>query len=327
MLTAALLNDTRRERLHIGCNLTVKNIILAAKEANIHIRYTDKYHKERPTRKFIKNIKDCDLILLNGEGTLHDSAGKLLFEKCLEAKRFGKKIYLINTVWQNNQYLEKYLPKLDAIYVRESLSKQEISKNYQGHVKIVPDMVFYNVNNDKRSNNINKSDTVAFDSVIEEVSSAVSQYCNVYKIPMYFMGTAHFKKFSIRNKKMILNLFSNCKQMSPFITNPYKINEFMYVVTGRYHGACLSILNEIPFISIESNTHKIKGMLLDANLDIETHHINNKTITPSTIDECINNLKKNIDINTFKAACKNYKNIAQSKIKMMFSEISNHGNT
>lgn len=38
------------------------------------------------------------------------------------------------------------------------------------------------------------------------------------------------------------------------------------IITGRFHGVCLAILLERPFIAVTSNTHKIEGMLVDAML-------------------------------------------------------------
>jgi exopolysaccharide biosynthesis predicted pyruvyltransferase EpsI len=46
----------------------------------------------------------------------------------------------------------------------------------------------------------------------------------------------------------------------------YAIKEASLVVIGRFHGACLSILAQRPFVAISSNTRKIQGLLADARL-------------------------------------------------------------
>jgi polysaccharide pyruvyl transferase WcaK-like protein len=38
------------------------------------------------------------------------------------------------------------------------------------------------------------------------------------------------------------------------------------IVTGRFHMVCLAMLARTPFIALEGNTHKIEGVLADANL-------------------------------------------------------------
>lgn len=39
------------------------------------------------------------------------------------------------------------------------------------------------------------------------------------------------------------------------------------LVCGRFHAACLAIVTDKPFTCYPSNTHKTKGMMLDAGLD------------------------------------------------------------
>lgn len=36
------------------------------------------------------------------------------------------------------------------------------------------------------------------------------------------------------------------------------------VVTGRFHGVCLAIPARRPFLALASNTHKVEGLLADA---------------------------------------------------------------
>ena len=38
------------------------------------------------------------------------------------------------------------------------------------------------------------------------------------------------------------------------------------IVTGRFHMVCMAMLAGTPFIALPGNTHKIEGMLEDANL-------------------------------------------------------------
>jgi polysaccharide pyruvyl transferase WcaK-like protein len=35
------------------------------------------------------------------------------------------------------------------------------------------------------------------------------------------------------------------------------------LITGRFHGVCLSVLANTPFLAYESNSHKIRGILKD----------------------------------------------------------------
>jgi hypothetical protein len=45
-----------------------------------------------------------------------------------------------------------------------------------------------------------------------------------------------------------------------------RISSKSLIVTGRFHMLCMAMLARTPFIALPGNTHKIEGMLTDANL-------------------------------------------------------------
>ncbi|OLA72414.1 MAG: hypothetical protein BHW62_10215 [Acinetobacter sp. CAG:196_36_41] len=116
-IKAYILNDTSREKHHAGCLLVMKNLKTLCKKYGIEILFSDKALPDENIDiiQFKENIKRFDLLLLNGEGTLHHSRATNFFEKCEIAKDLKKKVILLNTVWQDNQNTEHYLELFDLV--------------------------------------------------------------------------------------------------------------------------------------------------------------------------------------------------------------------
>jgi hypothetical protein len=288
-----LLNDTRRDKNHIGCELVVKNIYQLCKDFNMSIIYSDSaYPCNNQDMTLYSNIlKDCDIVIFNGEGTLHDSAGINMFEKCKIAKKMGKSVFLINTVWQNNKKTEKYLELFDLIACRESLSYQEIPIRYRNKTIIVPDLTFYNklIVRDKNTK------IIFTDSVIPEVSKILKNLAKIHNADFYY-------------------LYNNNEEDSKYLSEDIVANltEDSIIVTGRFHALTLGIKYGIKTLAIPSNTHKIEGLLKDVSAE-------ELLITKY---DCINEklkeiLRSNIDIN-FSLYCDN----ANIKIRELFKYIS-----
>lgn len=148
-------------------------------------------------------------------------------------KKIGKKVFLINTVIQEIDY---DLSIFDAIYTRESLSSQ-------GKYPVVHDACFHTI----LDNSNNKEEYVLFlDSVLPEVNKKILKAYESYN------GNKKHVKMD-QNKYNLEEFIDLCQNAS-------------FIVTGRYHGAVFSIMCEKKFIAIESNTHKISGLLKDLDL-------------------------------------------------------------
>ncbi|WP_157832911.1 hypothetical protein [Thiolinea disciformis] len=154
ILTATLVNDTSVLN-HYGCKLVVKNIFKVTSKYSINIIHTVSVGKnwENDTDKI--NILRSDLVLVNGEGTIHHSKRRalILTKVATFCKELKKPCFLINCVYQeNNNTINEHVRKFMKIYARESLTQQELEKIGIKSI-IVPDMTFYDQSLFKSNNN------------------------------------------------------------------------------------------------------------------------------------------------------------------------------
>ena len=135
-----ILNDT--SNYHNGCK-QVMNFIYSKMENYEVVSFSIKNIRSNENL-----LKDIDVLIINGEGTMHDNAiraEELLSVGKLAKKSYNIKTFLINSVWQrNNRRVTKdYLRYFDYISVREIFSKNEIKKYIDKDVIINLDLSYY----------------------------------------------------------------------------------------------------------------------------------------------------------------------------------------
>lgn len=313
-----LLNDTSREIGHIGCTQTISNILSACEDHNMEVIFRDMIVSgDFDSIDFRKKIAECDALLVNGEGTLHHNAANSLFLKCLIAKEEGKSVFLINSVWQENNLTRKYVDIFDLIYVRETLSEAAIREDGRHIVSVVPDMIFYS-----STDIVTKSigiGGIVIDSVIGEISKELAEFSVSEKLPFYFMGQWHKNNFFKKNRWFfILPWRMKGKKV---IGNIAEISDREYVITGRYHGACLAMIVGVPFIAVSSNTHKIQGIIKDAGIDDLIPCILQKDLNIQSLKNAKNKIKE-VNKSEYRKRVSFYRNNAKKRISDMFLEIS-----
>lgn len=226
-MNVLFVNDT--SNYHCGSFLTCEtlfNLINPKCTTLEKLKTGDFKHKEE--------IYFYDLVIINGEGTFHHNSLNVnkLYNLAKRFKSKGKKVVLINTVIQDINY---NLDIFDYISVRES-------KSSYGKYPVVHDVCFYK----KIDNSKNKEEYVLF------VDSVTSNK----KKDIYFQ----YNKFEGEKKYVEMNSKLKLDECMELFKNSFCI------VTGRYHGVVFSIMCEKRFLAIESNTHKISGLLKDLNL-------------------------------------------------------------
>jgi polysaccharide pyruvyl transferase WcaK-like protein len=226
---AVLLNDTSDEG-HLVCPQVVQNIKTLCAKNGIEIlgSFTRKNVQDR-CPELLKQTQKTDFIIINGEGTLHHSP--VIGSELLS---FGNKpIILINAVWEKMFLVSKFLDKFFYICVRESKSYEEIIKIVPSKkVQIVPDTIFYTVGE-------YAVQKIGFgDSVMGFVKEELSREINFFPLQ---------KGEKVPDLQAYINWMKSLD---------------LYV-TGRFHGVCLAMMLQIPFLAIPSNSHKIEGLLAD----------------------------------------------------------------
>lgn len=232
MATVLLLNNT--EHYHAGCK---KVIEFFKKEFSNHTLIIPK------TLKNI-NVNDYDLIILNGEGSMHSSNVRPKMIKWLsllnEAFDKGIKTALVNTVWQNNSpEVTKMLEKISYVSVREIKSKNEILKIINKHIDVFLDLSYY-------------IDPVYSDNVKESNIVVGNRYVD--------RGSILFNNFG---EDAQIDIFTE-----DWNTIVSKLKKSKILITGRHHEMYAACKARCPFVILEGNSHKNQGLIETFNIQI-----------------------------------------------------------
>lgn len=239
---AILINDTSGES-HLGCDNVIRNIKLLCKKNGMEVIRT-LTRQDINNRRNLHRIKDCDIIVVNGEGTLHDGWGRDWLTKFIKLIPKDKKAVLINSVWHNMGKI-KGLDKFSLISVRELNSFESIVKDYPRPDKIwvVPDVIFYT--------EVPKKIHIGYgDSNNGSITDKLNKHGNYF--PLHYKRIGTFKYPGVLKAQDLKSYHKWLKSLDLHIT-------------GRFHGVCLSAMAGAPFLAFESNARKIEGILRDMN--------------------------------------------------------------
>lgn len=220
-------------RLHCGCQAVVAYIKSIFKDKDF---------------EFVKKLDDADLLVVNGEGTMHHTSSgfKKKMNLIQAAQASGKKTYLINTVWEKNSNLyDSVLMGLDGFIVRESASQLDLVKNHGLNADVRLDFSYFcelkevskykNLNGSKCLTDFYSSD---FGGWVKYSGGAISKY-----------------------PYLKMNDFS----WSEFVKT---LSTSSLLITGRHHAVFAACKARTPFVALESNTHKISGFVRMSNIPI-----------------------------------------------------------
>lgn len=128
----AVLNDTAAGFAttggnHFGCELVMETLY------DQLAKHGHEVVQKVPSNKRDRVSTEVDLVIVNGEGSLHSGRRRELVDVAM-----SRPAILINTVWQRNQPTN--LQHFKHITVRESLSAKEMGCNPE----VIPDLLFAN---------------------------------------------------------------------------------------------------------------------------------------------------------------------------------------
>jgi len=244
-------------------------------------------------------MSNCDAVVFNGEGTLHHGNGGNLFEKCLLAKELGKKVFLINSLWEKNEKSRQFLELFDLISVRDSTVKENvINDGYTGEVVVTPDMIFLDPDDTLPKSSV---PMLAFvDSVKRETSKRLFALAKKRECNFYSMSESEQKGVKPH-------------RLAHLLDNPPAF-PFSLLVSGRFHASCLAIKSGIPVLSIKSNTAKTEGMLSDANISLDHYFLHSaRDLTEERLRAFIHG-----DHGRFLDAAHDYAREADKRIQSLF---------
>jgi polysaccharide pyruvyl transferase WcaK-like protein len=224
----------------------------------------------------IKKIKECDLLILNGEGSLHGCNVELIkFVQYLSyAKKIGKKTAIINHSLQfDNKKAKKYLENLytysDINYFREELS---LNNSHQINVKnsfLVPDAAFLNYEIDTSYlmiegiplKYIASSGSVVLKEDNRKYFDLLYKLGKYFNLPIVFIASCAVDKSfkELVTKEYEFTYYDETQLSVAQVQKAIKESEFFY--SGRFHLNIFSATVGKIFIPFISNTVKMQGFL------------------------------------------------------------------
>ena len=282
--TAVIMNDTRRHR-HFGCARVMRVI-----EENLSRRGIDVTGRSllwsdwRRDWRFLAAMTSCDVIVINGEGTLHHGAesGRRLLEVVDHPLRGKTPVALLNALYQENPLAwRRYIEKIDLVSARDSRSAEELQRVAARPVDVVPDLSLADSSDGLLDEPPRRDLVYVGDSVVEEQREQLARASrgsdDVRILPILLSPHAVRPELppGVRQLREGWNRLRDAvaRLGAPRAIRSADEREYLrwlargrLHVTGRFHAVCLSLVTRTPFLAITSNSWKIEALLEDAGL-------------------------------------------------------------
>ncbi|GAA3860007.1 polysaccharide pyruvyl transferase family protein [Celeribacter arenosi] len=269
-----VMNDTST-RYHHGCARVMRLLVqgLESRGLTVTARSAAR-HEWAKDAAFIDALGDADLVVINGEGTLHHGkdAGRRLLDVATHPARRGK-LALINALWQDNPSDWGALAaQFDLLSTRDQASADELTKASGCAVRMVPDLSLSApvVAMGQARSGIIVGDSVKFD-VRRALAGAAKRLDATFvptktlASPIWEFAPAKWALFCAYNGQATLAppAFAMAADEAQYLDWLSKAEGHL---TGRFHAVCLSLLTGTPFVAVTSNARKIEALLADAGL-------------------------------------------------------------
>lgn len=247
---AFIYNDC--SHCHVGSQqvmANLKELLSLYGYSHVSSRRTPRYEDivDLPTKVAINN---ASLILVNGEGTMHDNQVPMrrVMMGVDYAKKQGKRVVLLNSLWvDNGKKSKEYLKKFDAICVRDEGSAAQVKRDLGITPKVLPD--------------------ISLTTRIPDIKEQKRKHDILFEIGFYDKTLLEelVTKESWLEKVRHIDIM---RQSSGFISFCLKLARAKTVVTQRFHTVCACILTKTPFVAFEGNTPKIQALMNMADVEI-----------------------------------------------------------
>ncbi len=222
-----------------------------------------------------------DLVVVNGEGSLHDDSatarriaalGKELHRKRLPA-------YLINASEERNSALvHEGLSLFRKRYVRDTASQASLAKAGLSSA-VVPDLT---LSWDRAPIAGGRGHLFVTDASDESASAALLKFARrTGSVPLTLRAAAPWpmrgsprRWFVFRGKRGAAKLLPESPWSLRYATAICTHDAFVArlteeasgLVCGRFHAVCIAMRMRLPFLAVAANTSKIESLLADAGL-------------------------------------------------------------
>jgi hypothetical protein len=190
--------------------------------------------------------EDFDVLVVNGEGSMHHGSGAFRnkMRMIAAATEAGRKACLVNSVWQGNPHdFDAALARCRQIVVREVLSQGAIA-DHGIAAQVVPDFSYFAP--------VPKGDAIDFKGGIVVTDFLSREFAGFVRL---------------RSRWAERYPFVDMRAMD-WATLVRSLETARLLVTGRHHAVCAALKARTPFLALAGNTHKIEGIIANAGADI-----------------------------------------------------------
>lgn len=249
---------------------------MAAIEANVvarggHIIYRHAVGKPwEMDPAALKAIEDADVVLVNGEGTIHHGtpAAASLARLAPYCRANGKRCYLINAMIQSNRpAVMSDLAAFDAVWVRERQSAQEAERSGVP-AELCGDLSFFHGLPRHRDG---EGRGLVLDSADPRIMTRMAKIAAGLKAD--FVAMRHNKKGMKAYRKQPLRWCYEAGKPTALVRGIITFRQFAallagrpYLVTGRFHGLCFAINSRVPMAAVPLSVWKSDALLQDIGL-------------------------------------------------------------
>jgi polysaccharide pyruvyl transferase WcaK-like protein len=299
----AILNHTDLQGHHFGCSRVMRLLEqgLTSRSCEIIGRLDGKLDW-RTDQSCLEILGEADAIVINGEGTLHHGRKKAswLMSVASHPVTQHKELAIVNTLYQDNP--SHWIPLVRGfshLYARDNRSAKHLGDHAGRPVPFFGDLSTSEI--DPRAHTKQHRDLVTIsDSVNRKVSDKLSRLAqdlesstavsltpltrtlreenpySAWPVRTWRKKTLQTRQL-LRERRFPLLKFVNSE--SEFLD---KLLTSKLCITGRFHGVCLCLATNTPFIAISSNSWKIEALFEDAGISwrrlVKINDLNRKVI-------------------------------------------------
>ena len=270
-----VMNDTSG-RSHHGCSRVMRLLLQGLDRHGMEVTFrSPARHDWGKDAAFLAALDRADLVVINGEGTLHHgrAEGERLLQVIPLAKAKGVPVALINALWQENPASwSDLLSGAALIATRDGRSAAQIAQSLGANVRVLPDLSLSAGAEPQPGprDRLYFGDSVRW-STRRALALAAGRLGADALLPTKTRTSALWSHWP--SAPLLSALYHGVGWGLP----PLRLaaDEARYLallgrarmhVTGRFHGICLSLVTGTPFLTTGSNSWKIEALLADAGL-------------------------------------------------------------
>jgi polysaccharide pyruvyl transferase WcaK-like protein len=292
-MKAVLFNDTSFDH-HLGCQLVMRQIYHLCGCYDMQVMTVSPVkHKWQKDRKLRNAVNDADLVIVNGEGTLHSDNRRALrliniADFCQE---LDKPVFLINALYHNNsEEMHRSAKKFTKIYVRDLQSQEELRQEGVD-ASYCPDLTLSIIPHVRNKPNTgllvidSNSSGVTLDlyhkyqrekdngAIFRTMLSKPKIQKGKNRKDFLFQSYLDRFVFKLKRRKSLKKKVFSSEDVSA-IHRERNVNTMLEcfagstgVITGRFHGICYALVTQTPFLACAASTNKVQSLLREVGLD------------------------------------------------------------